>query len=153
MAITRSVWIDDDGTGTTGTILNNAELQKIYNNIDAMPTPVIGTVRYGPPATFAMAAGAHNALRPPAGTQSVLWLLEPAGAVTINGILAEPDQTQHLLFNRSGYAVTITNSSGSAAVGDGIICPGLVNYALPLYGCVPVLYVAALGVWILVGKA
>ena len=35
MAITRSVWTDDDGTGSTGTIINNAELQKIYNNIDA----------------------------------------------------------------------------------------------------------------------
>lgn len=35
MAITRSTWIDDDGSGTTGTILNNAELQKIYNAIDS----------------------------------------------------------------------------------------------------------------------
>jgi hypothetical protein len=34
MPITRSVWIDDDGSGTTGTVLNNTELQKIYNNID-----------------------------------------------------------------------------------------------------------------------
>ena len=35
MPITRSVWVDDDGTGTTGTPINNAELQKIYTNIDA----------------------------------------------------------------------------------------------------------------------
>lgn len=32
--ITRSTWTDDDGSGTTGSILNNAELQKIYDNID-----------------------------------------------------------------------------------------------------------------------
>jgi hypothetical protein len=38
MAITRSIWVDDDGSGTTGTPLNNAELQKIYNNIDALVT-------------------------------------------------------------------------------------------------------------------
>jgi hypothetical protein len=31
----RSTWTDDDGTGTTGTIINNAELAKIYDNIDA----------------------------------------------------------------------------------------------------------------------
>lgn len=35
MPITRSVWTDDDGSGTTGTPINNAELQKIYNNVDA----------------------------------------------------------------------------------------------------------------------
>ena len=34
MPITRSTWVDDDGSGTTGTIINNAELQKIYQNID-----------------------------------------------------------------------------------------------------------------------
>lgn len=31
---TRSTWVDDDSTGTTGSIINNSELQTIYNNID-----------------------------------------------------------------------------------------------------------------------
>lgn len=35
MPITRTPWIDDDGTGTTGTIINNAEKQLLYNQIDA----------------------------------------------------------------------------------------------------------------------
>lgn len=35
MPITRTTMIDDDGSGTTGTILNNAWLQTIYNQIDA----------------------------------------------------------------------------------------------------------------------
>lgn len=30
----RSVWIDDSGSGTDGTILANSELQKIYDNVD-----------------------------------------------------------------------------------------------------------------------
>lgn len=35
--ITRATWTDDDGTGTTGTILNNARLQAdVYDKIDAM---------------------------------------------------------------------------------------------------------------------
>lgn len=34
--VTRSSWTDDPGTGLAGTILNNAELQKIYDNIDLM---------------------------------------------------------------------------------------------------------------------
>ena len=35
MAITRTPIIDDNGTGTTGTILNNAWKQELYNQIDA----------------------------------------------------------------------------------------------------------------------
>lgn len=34
MAVVRSTWTDDDGSGSVGTIINNAELQKIYDNID-----------------------------------------------------------------------------------------------------------------------
>jgi hypothetical protein len=35
MAITRTAMIDDDGSGTTGTILNNAWKQELYSQIDA----------------------------------------------------------------------------------------------------------------------
>ena len=35
MPITRTAMIDDDGSGTTGTIINNAWKQEIYNQIDA----------------------------------------------------------------------------------------------------------------------
>jgi len=34
MPIVRTPWIDDDGTGTTGTIINNAEKQLLYTQID-----------------------------------------------------------------------------------------------------------------------
>ena len=34
MAITRTPMIDDDGSGTTGTILNHAWKQELYNQID-----------------------------------------------------------------------------------------------------------------------
>jgi hypothetical protein len=35
--ISRATWTDDDGTGTTGTILNNARLQAdVYDKIDAL---------------------------------------------------------------------------------------------------------------------
>lgn len=40
---TRSHWTDDDGSGTTGTIINEAELQKIYDNIDLL---ISGTGSY-----------------------------------------------------------------------------------------------------------
>ena len=35
MPITRTPWVDDDGTGTTGTVINNAEKTTLYNQIDA----------------------------------------------------------------------------------------------------------------------
>lgn len=35
MAITRTAWIDDDGSGTTGTVINNAEKTLLYDQIDA----------------------------------------------------------------------------------------------------------------------
>lgn len=34
MAITRTAWTDDDGSGTTGTIINNAEKTTLYDQID-----------------------------------------------------------------------------------------------------------------------
>jgi hypothetical protein len=35
VTITRTPWIDDDGTGTTGTVINNAVKTSLYNEIDA----------------------------------------------------------------------------------------------------------------------
>ncbi len=36
--VTRSTWTDDDGSGTTGSIIDNAELQAIYDNVDGIFT-------------------------------------------------------------------------------------------------------------------
>jgi hypothetical protein len=47
MPITRTTWIDDDGSGTVGTIINNAEKTVLYNQIDAalaVLTPTYTTV-------------------------------------------------------------------------------------------------------------
>jgi hypothetical protein len=38
--ITRTPWIDDDGTGTTGTVINNAVKTSLYNEIDTALTLV-----------------------------------------------------------------------------------------------------------------
>jgi hypothetical protein len=35
ITITRTPWIDDDGTGTSGTVINNAVKTDLYNQIDA----------------------------------------------------------------------------------------------------------------------
>jgi hypothetical protein len=42
MAITRTPWVDDDGSGTTGTVINNAVKTELYNQIDAAVAAVSG---------------------------------------------------------------------------------------------------------------
>jgi len=39
MPIQRTPWIDDDGSGTVGTPINNAEKTALYNQIDAVNEP------------------------------------------------------------------------------------------------------------------
>jgi hypothetical protein len=74
MPITRTPMIDDDGSGTTGTIINNAWKQEFYNQIDdvivtvgawvdiafnaanfSAPSPMMWTVASGDQVTFGYA--------------------------------------------------------------------------------------------------
>jgi hypothetical protein len=43
MPITRTPIIDDDGSGTTGTIINDAWKTEFYNQIDAAIAPILGS--------------------------------------------------------------------------------------------------------------
>jgi hypothetical protein len=63
VTITRTPWIDDDGTGTTGTVINNAVKTALYNDID------------GALAKLPQLAGGNTFN----GNQTV------AGALTVNG--------------------------------------------------------------------
>jgi hypothetical protein len=47
--ITRATWTDDDGSGTTGTILNNARLQgDVYDKVDGLFSAAAGLKSAGP---------------------------------------------------------------------------------------------------------
>lgn len=60
VTIQRTAWIDDDGTGQTGTPINNAEKQLLYNQIDAALAQLVqasggvitGAVTYTGPVTL-----------------------------------------------------------------------------------------------------
>jgi hypothetical protein len=41
--ITRTAWVDDDGSGLTGTVINNAEKTTLYNQIDAVIAAIFTT--------------------------------------------------------------------------------------------------------------
>jgi hypothetical protein len=90
MAITRTPWIDDDGTGTTGTVINNAEKQLLYDQIDAalagyMPVNPSGYLTrdllFSPDATYDL--GKAGASRPRDGFFS--RNLTADGLLTVNG--------------------------------------------------------------------
>ncbi len=63
MPITRTPMIDDDGSGTTGTIINNAWKQELYNQIDAYVQSWVATpfnaAQFGAvaPMTWTVTAG------------------------------------------------------------------------------------------------
>jgi hypothetical protein len=61
MPITRTSMIDDDGSGTTGTVLNAAWKSELYDQIDANPAwvtvPVTGVTLSAATGTFTCAAG------------------------------------------------------------------------------------------------
>lgn len=74
MAVTigRSAWVDDDGSGTTGTVLNNAVKTSLYDQIDAalaLLLPLAGGTITG--LLTVSAYGAHTISSGGAGTQSL----------------------------------------------------------------------------------
>jgi hypothetical protein len=69
MPITRTPMIDDDGSGTTGTILNNAWKQELYGQIDAFVAPWVDIPAAS--ATFTTTDGA------------VTWTVPPASVLTL----------------------------------------------------------------------
>ncbi|HZD63158.1 MAG TPA: hypothetical protein VE200_10235 [Xanthobacteraceae bacterium] len=78
MAITRTAMIDDDGSGTTGTILNNAWKQELYNQIDAGFGAWVEV-----PFNAANYTALTGAWTVPAGFQQVLRYCVDAGSRTV----------------------------------------------------------------------
>ena len=88
MPITRTPMVDDDGSGTTGTVLNNAWKQEFYNQIDTL-------VGIWTPIPF----NAANYTAAPAGT----WVLQASDQTTLQYI-------------RIGQFVTIAISIASSTI-------------------------------------
>ena len=61
VTISRTAWIDDDGTGTTGTVINNAVKTSLYNEIDFALTKV------------AQLTGGNNFVNDQTVTGNVAW--------------------------------------------------------------------------------
>jgi hypothetical protein len=103
MSITRTPIIDDDLSGETGTILNNAWKQELYNQIDgAIGGAAAELFTVGVAGTIALSAGylTHIVnLNPPAGTTIAITL---SGGGGVNG-------ERVVLFMRTAAVVTIAH--------------------------------------------
>lgn len=92
--ITRTHWTDDDGSGTTGTIINEAQLQAIYDAIDQL---FAGAGSY---TTFVIG-----------GSLEVV-----GGAVTLDGLSSDPAASAAnkatLYFNKTVNELRWSNQAG-----------------------------------------
>ena len=73
MAITRTPMVDDDGTGTTGTVINNAWKQQFYDQIDAADAAAAFTGGIWTPVPYT--AGDFY------GVSAMVWTVEAADLV------------------------------------------------------------------------
>jgi hypothetical protein len=147
MAITRTAMIDDDGTGTTGTVINAAWKTELYGQIDAK---TVNPLLLAPTLAVPMALGQFDNWRPTNGASSVVWLLQPSVATGITGILAEADGTSHLLINGAGVNISFYNLHGSSSAGNLIICPGYgASFVLAPWYSIWVVYIASVAAWIM----
>lgn len=83
MPIQRTAWQDDDGSGTTGTIINNAEKTLLYNQIDAALIDPASNAPYK--VVSSTATGTVNNWNPGlAGHTFIEW--SGAASLTITGL-------------------------------------------------------------------
>ena len=114
MPLTRRTWTDDDGSGTTGTILNNAELQRIYDDVDPL-SPATSTIT---------TTGTQTALALPAGINELVIFANNATLLTLQGIAAGEDGQRITIFSKGAGRVDIVNQNASASAVNRIITGG-----------------------------
>lgn len=119
--IQRKTWVDDDGTGTTGTIINNARLQQdIYDPIDAAIAPPWTPIAFnaanfvaigGGSITITAASQQQNAYML-VGTKLMIWLFG-FNQITITGAVTEIRYTLPFVPSQTTRAALQTYSVGN----------------------------------------
>ncbi|HMJ86606.1 MAG TPA: hypothetical protein VK504_25690 [Vicinamibacterales bacterium] len=148
MPITRTAIIDDDGSGKTGTVIDNAWKQELYNQIDGLGAQALTTLALGPSVAVAVAGVMANL--DPAGGAAIVWMVNAAApGAYITGIKAPTvNGTQHLLINSGGNAIVLSNAHAASAVANRLIGPGYADYTLGPWMSAWVYYANAYTSWI-----
>ena len=147
MAITRTPIVDDDGSGTTGTVLDNAWKQELYTQIDAaLPSPTTLAISS---YILASVAGVNNNYLPTGGEAAVTWYLTASAGSYITGIPAPAvPGTQHLLINYGASGIVLSNAHTGSLAANRLTCPGYADYTLASWYAVWLLYSNHFGNWI-----
>ncbi len=75
MPITRTAIVDDNGTGTTGTILNNAWKQELYGQIDSSVPSVLVKQNYAAANTATGYTALGALTMPPLGLNDTVKII------------------------------------------------------------------------------
>jgi hypothetical protein len=111
MAISRTAWIDDDGTGTTGTVINNAEKTLLYDQIDAALAALVAAGGGGPWIVPPFSAANFTA------APGMAWTVEAADVTSYAYILQGKTLTVR-------WYIDSTSVSGTPATQLRITIPG-----------------------------
>jgi hypothetical protein len=101
MPITRTAQVDDDGSGTTGTIWNNAWKTELYNQIDLVEAGLLGYVNARVPEVW-------TAYTP-------LWTGSTTNPVIGNGTLAG----RYALIGKTVHFIVFTLTGSTTTYGSG----------------------------------
>jgi hypothetical protein len=107
VTITRTPWIDDDGTGTTGTVINNAVKTALYNDIDGalakvaqLGGPNIFTGQQNAPTFIASTAIGVGALQF-GGANFSVTATAPTPGIAVQNLSASTQSLYYMLFYNS----------------------------------------------------
>lgn len=116
MAITRTPIVDDDGSGTTGTALDNAWKQEFYDQIDAADTALASGV-FDAVIGLTAVGGPYNPLNIGGMTTNTLVIWNGAADMSIAG-LGNGRAGQRVTFRNisAGKVITIHHLHASATV-------------------------------------
>jgi hypothetical protein len=120
VTITRSIWVDDDGSGTTGTVINQALHTTLYNEIDTALAKVAqlagGNAFTGNQSIAGLLSvvgfGAHTFYAAGTGSQGLLIRNSSAGSTNKSEIQIGNDANAALL-DIVSYASNFTPQAGT----------------------------------------
>jgi hypothetical protein len=115
VTITRTAWTDDDGSGTTGTVINNAVKTELYNQIDG------GFSALSPGTSTITTTGTQTALALPAGGGPLVIFANNASLLTVQGIAAGLNGQQLTIVSIGAGQVDLAHLNGSASAANRLI--------------------------------
>jgi hypothetical protein len=150
MPITRTPMVDDNGSGTTGTILNNAWKQELYDQIDAFSSPGAFIDANILPSTI------HNWFPPGFGKlDTVINVNAGSVACLITGLVAGNPGQRVVIRNLSADPTTVISighaNAGSTAANQFQCFATSAPYPIGLRGSVELVYSGSN--WLMVNAA